>query len=44
MTGSLLTNDPEKARNNKFFKKIMDFMKYRLADEEEELIEDEDLF
>ena len=44
MTESLLTNDLGKVRNDEFLKKIMDSMKVKLADEEEELIEDEDLF
>ena len=44
MTESLLTNDLGKVRNDEFLIKIMDSMKVKLADEEEELIEDEDLF
>ena len=44
MTESSLTNDLGKVRNDEFLKKMMDSMKVKLADEEEELIEDEDLF
>ena len=39
------TNDPDKVRNDEFLKKIMNSVKDKLADEEEEeLLEDEDVF
>ena len=37
------TNDPDKVRNDEFLKKIMISVKDKFADEEE-LLEDEDLF
>ena len=40
----ITTNDPGKARNDEFLKKIMNSVKDKLADEEEEHIEDEDPF
>ena len=52
-TESLLSNatvnlscidDPGKARNDEFLKKIMNSVKDKLAGEEEELLEDEDPF
>ena len=41
----ITTNDPDKVRNDEFIKKkIMNSVKDKLADEEEELLEDEDPF
>ena len=40
----ITTNDPGKVRNDEFFKKIMNSVKDKLADEGEELLEDEDTF
>ena len=40
----ITTNDPDKARNDEFLKKIMNSVKGKLADEEEEDAEDEDPF
>ena len=40
----ITTNDPGKVRNDEFLKKIMNSVKDKLTDEEEELLEDEDLF
>ena len=40
----ITTNDPGKARNDEFLKKIMNSVKDKLADEEEEHLEDEDPF
>ena len=40
----ITTNDPGKVRNDAFLKKIMNSVKDKLADEEEELLEDEDPF
>ena len=40
----ITTNDPDKVRNDEFLKKIMNSVKDKLADEEEELLEDEDPF
>ena len=40
----ITTNNPGKVRNDEFLKNIMDFVKDKLADEEEELLEDEDPF
>ena len=41
----ITTNTPDKARNDEFLKKIMNFVKDKLEDEEEKLLEDEkDLF
>ena len=40
----ITTNDPGKVRNYEFLKKIMNSVKDKLADEEEELPEDEDPF
>ena len=40
----ITTNDPDKVRNDEFLKKIMKSVKGKLADEEEELLEDEDPF
>ena len=37
----ITTNDPGKVRNDEFVKKIINSMKDKLADEEEELLEDE---
>ena len=37
-------NDPGKVRNDEFLKKIMNSVKDKLTDEEEELLEDEDPF
>ena len=37
-------NNPDKVRNDEFLKKIMNSVKDKLADEEEELLEDEDPF
>ena len=37
----ITTNDPGKIRNDEFFNKIMNSVKDKLADEEEELLEDE---
>ena len=38
------TNNPDKVRNDEFLKNIMNSVKDKLADEEEELLEDEDPF
>ena len=40
----ITTNDPGKARNDEFLKKIMNSVKGKLVDEEEEILEDEDPF
>ena len=40
----ITTNDPGKVRNDEFLKKIMNSVKDKLADEEEELLEDGDPF
>ena len=40
----ITTNDPGNVRNDEFLKKIMNSVKDKLADEEEELLEDEDPF
>ena len=40
----ITTNDPDKVRNDEFLKKIMNSVKDKLADEEEELLQDEDPF
>ena len=40
----ITTNNPDKVRNDEFLKKIMNSVKDKLADEEEELLEDEDPF
>ena len=40
----IATNDPSKVRNDEFLKKIMNSVKEKLTDEEEELLEDEDPF
>ena len=40
----ITTNDPGKVRNDEFFKKIMNSVKGKLADEGEELLEDGDTF
>ena len=40
----ITTNDPDKVRNDEFLKKIMNSVKDKLADEEEELLEVEDRF
>ena len=40
----ITTNSPDKVRNDEFLKKIMNSVKDKLADEEEELLEDEDPF
>ena len=40
----ITTNDPDKVRNDEFLKKIMKSVKDKLADEEKELLEDEDPF
>ena len=40
----ITTNDPGKARNDEFLKKIMNPVKDKLTDEEEEHLEDEDPF
>ena len=37
----ITTNDPGKVRNDEFVKKIINSVKDKLADEEEELLEDE---
>ena len=37
-------NNPDKVRNDEFLKKIMNSVKDKLADEEEELLQDEDPF
>ena len=39
----ITTNDSDKVRNNEFLKKIINYVKDKLADEEEEL-EDKDPF
>ena len=39
-----LDNNPGKVRNDEFLKKIMNSVREKLADEEEELLEDEDPF
>ena len=38
------TNDPSRVRNHEFLKKITNSVKNKLADEEGELLEDEDPF
>ena len=38
------TNDLGKVRNDEFLRKIMNYMKDKLTDEEEELLEDEETF
>ena len=40
----ITTNDPGKARNDEFLKKIINSVKDKLAGEEEEDLEDEDPF
>ena len=40
----ITTNDLDKVRNDEFLKKIMKSVKDKLADEEKELLEDEDPF
>ena len=40
----ITTNDPDKVRNDEFLKTIRNSVKDKLADEEEELLEDEDPF
>ena len=40
----IIKNDPRKVRNDEFFKKIMNSVKNKLTDEEEELLEDEEYF
>ena len=41
----ITANTPDKARNDEFLKKIMNFVKDKLEDEEEKLLEDEkDIF
>ena len=40
----ITTNDPDKVRNDEFLKTIRNSVKDNLADEEEELLEDEDAF
>ena len=40
----ITTNDPEKVRNDEFLKTIRNSVKDNLADEEEELLEDENAF
>ena len=40
----ITANNPDKVRNDEFLKKIMNSVKDKLADEEEELLEDEDPF
>ena len=40
----ITTNDPGKIRNDDFLKKIMNSVKDKLADEEEELLEDDIFF
>ena len=40
----ITTNDPGKVRNDEFLKKIINSVKEKLSDEEEELVEDEDPF
>ena len=40
----ITANDPDKVRNDEFLKKIMSSVKDKLADEEEELLYDEDPF
>ena len=40
----ITTNDTGKVRNDEFLKKIMNSLKVKLADEEEELLEDEGHF
>ena len=40
----ITTNDSGKVRNDEFLKKIINSVKEKLSDEEEELLEDEDPF
>ena len=40
----ITTNDPDKVTNDEFLKKIMNSVKDKLADKEEEFFEDEDHF
>ena len=40
----ITTNNPNKVRNDEFLEKIMNSAKDKLADEEDELLEDEDPF
>ena len=40
----ITTNNPDKVRNDEFLKKIKNSVKDKLADEEEELLKDEDPF
>ena len=40
----ITTNDPVKVRSERFLQKILNSVKDKLADEEEELLEDEDPF
>ena len=40
----ITANDPDKVTNDEFLKKIMNSVKDKLADEEEELLDDEDHF
>ena len=40
----ITTIDPGKVRYDEFFKKIVNSVKHKLADEEEDLLEDEDPF
>ena len=37
----IITNDPGNVRNHEFLKKIMNSVKDKLADEEEELLDEE---
>ena len=37
----ITTNNPDKVRNDEFLKKIMNWVKDKLGDEEEELLKDE---
>ena len=40
----ITTNNPDKVKNNEFLKKIMNSVKDILADEEQELLDDENPF
>ena len=42
MVCGITANDPDKVRNNKFLKKIMNYVKDKFVDEE--LLQDEDPF
>ena len=40
----ITTNNPNKVRNDEFLEKVMNSVKDKLADEEEELLDDKDPF